>query len=747
MSTPFPLEEESQTDNMRPTWNPWNAPAKPSWGSGMGFTEDTAYLGPLYRIAAMPGAAAAKGELLMSGAMHASSAENLDVDDQGGLVATSDPDNHVADAIQSDAKMRLSALRPDPTTTGIAVQTLHSLGEGATTMLAGSAVAGPAGAFAALSSTEGYSSYQDLLDQGVKGEVAAKVASVRGVTAGLGAVMPMVFGAGLATRMLSGAAANTAFGVVNRELDSTILRSNGYGEMADQEQVFDRTQMLIDLAMGSGFGAIHHLTAEARPAADKLADAMANDSSLRDAALTANLALRDRKSGPGVPVTPGDANAHARALEKAVNDLQNRQPVDVSGTGVEDSTVIPRGGEPDPQLHEILTRVIGESGLLEETDKANQLEAALNRRLAGEPEPEASLHPSLKQEDLDRLEPYAQAQIKDHYDAAAAAKPQFDKALGDIAGEVGGQEKLAPLKGSGRAVDKIKSDYGGDASKIGDVLRGTVRVDDEAGAHRAVESIKSRFDVVKEKDRIATPTKEGYRDILLNVRTPSGHLAEIQVMTHAMGDAKDIAHKFYKERDTITRTAKGEDRQRTPGETARIAELDQKMRDTYAAAAEREALASSSNLAAEHEMPLRWSEDSSNRRGGETSNAKQSEPPSGIGTIATGMSSKSKNSVPFGRVAESRAGEPALGLSDMKSPPTGESVAEPGQAGAQGDINHEIAQAALQERPDMEIPGANGEPVRAADALAAVQKQVATTSKEAPSIFRAAINCFLRRGS
>lgn len=391
MSTPFPLEQEAQEQSdFKPTWNPWHGQDKPSWYSGLGYTEDTAYLGPSYRIAAMAGSAAAKGELLLSGAMHAGGAVDYGTDAQGGLTATESADQSqpAADAMEADARERIKALRPDPNTTGVAVQALHSLGEGAATMLAGSLAGGPVGAFAALSSTEGFSSYKDLIEQGVDPKTARELALVRGGTAGAGAVMPMVFGAGLATRLLTGAVSNTAFGVVNRALDSTLLRQNGYTEMADQEQVFDRTQMLVDLALGVGFGGTHHLMSEAaRPAADKLAAAMAGDSALRDAALTANLALRDRQSGPGVPVTPGDMNAHIGALQKSLNDLQDGKPVDVSGTGVEDSTVIPRDGEVDPQIHDIITKAIAESGLLEESHKADQLEAALTRRLSGDAEP------------------------------------------------------------------------------------------------------------------------------------------------------------------------------------------------------------------------------------------------------------------------------------------------------------------------------------------------------------------------
>src|SRR5277367_5908262 len=96
----------------------------------------------------------------------------------------------------------------------------------------------------------------------------------------------------------------------------------------------------------------------------KYADAIASDSQMRDSALVAEVALQDRRSGPGVPVTPKDANAHIAAVERAVNNLQDGEHVNVEGTGVEESTVLPRGGEQNPALHDqIIDHVFRESGL------------------------------------------------------------------------------------------------------------------------------------------------------------------------------------------------------------------------------------------------------------------------------------------------------------------------------------------------------------------------------------------------
>lgn len=382
--TPFEQEEAGQEDTGQPGWDPWHGPTKPAWYAGLGGGDDPNSLGPLDTVIKGVDSGIAKGQLLfggMAGAIAMGDASG------GEELAPTPKDQEAADRlsqqIQDDAKMRIKNLAPDPTTSGIAVQTLHGLSEGLATAVAGAAVGGPAGAFALLGSTQGYSGYQDLLDKGVDKGTAAGLGTLRGLIAGAGAVTPMAFGQALIPRLLTGAASNVTFGVVDRELDSTILKKAGYGAMADQEEAFDRTQMFVDLALGAGFGLHAHIAH-----APEMQQQLNSDSGNRDAALTANLALANRRSGPGVPVTPMDAAAHDAALQKAVQDLQNGVHVNVGDTGVETSTVLPRGGEPNPEVAALFEQVLRESGMLEEQDKLEQMQAILGRKLAGEPEPE-----------------------------------------------------------------------------------------------------------------------------------------------------------------------------------------------------------------------------------------------------------------------------------------------------------------------------------------------------------------------
>jgi len=171
------------------------------------------------------------------------------------------------------------------------------------------------------------------------------------------------------------------------------------------------------------------------------------------------------------------------------------------------------------------------------------------------------------------------------YESAEASLPEFEAILRQVASKAGldadafvfrkGEpvyvEAGIPfrrvtvdfaLKPRARCVEKLEREYSGDVSKLVDVLRGSVVVDNEDALQRVVDlflnsgeaptpdffseesvpedtppaafapvqaSPKLRFRVVRFKNRFQTPTHSGYKDALLNIRLASGHVAEVQV--------------------------------------------------------------------------------------------------------------------------------------------------------------------------------------------------------------------------
>lgn len=389
MSTPFPFEERAQQDRIEPRTDPWAGPARPHWYAGLGFNEDTAYLGPFYRALEAAGSGAAKGLTVANGAWHGVWSPLADIAEERGTLGASlirGLEQRTA-AKQAETRDMVRAMTPDAATTGVATQLLHGVGEGAYLMSTG-ALAGPGGAAALVGTTEGGSRYQELKEQGVGTGTAATSGAVTAITSAAGALLPAAYGSTLATRLLTGAAGNTAFGVASRAADHAILQAGGYPEMAEQQKIWDSTQMLVDAALGATFGGIHHVHASAETRA------VLRTPENEDAALAVNLALRDRQAAPGVAVNPESANAHQAALEKAQTDLLQGKPVDVSDSGLERAQFLERSERDLSPESQIMLDVFKESGLLDEEANLKDLEDQFERRRSGEKEPVKSAEPA-----------------------------------------------------------------------------------------------------------------------------------------------------------------------------------------------------------------------------------------------------------------------------------------------------------------------------------------------------------------
>lgn len=400
MSTPFPLEDQAQLDRAQPVWNPWQGSADPHWYSGIGFGDDTAHLGPLYQIGTGAGSGAEKGAALLTGlygkqaSMLGSVAQTLHIPGSSWLNEQAQEISGIADTARENAKK----LTPDPATTGTAAQVLNSLSSGITRYTVGALAGGPVGGALTVGSTEANSRYQELRDQGVDEETARASAGLAGITSAAGAFMPGGYGSTLLTRLATGAGANVGFGMANRYLDHKILEDGGYHEMADQQRALDSAQLLTDTVLGFGFGGLAHLHAgagEARVNATPTWTPTPREvPGVEDAALTANLALRDRAAAPGVPVDPAAANAHSAAMEKATADLLQGNPVDVSGTGVDRADFLRRPAPDTTEPENMLVNMLKDSGILDEERNLQELEQAMGRRLRGEREPEAVQTPA-----------------------------------------------------------------------------------------------------------------------------------------------------------------------------------------------------------------------------------------------------------------------------------------------------------------------------------------------------------------
>ncbi|HVV87083.1 MAG TPA: hypothetical protein VHE35_28785 [Kofleriaceae bacterium] len=147
------------------------------------------------------------------------------------------------------------------------------------------------------------------------------------------------------------------------------------------------------------------------------------------------------------------------------------------------------------------------------------------------------------------------------YRQAEQADPELRSVASAVAQASGGNPMFPNgLKGRPRAMEKIASDYGGDASRLLDISRASIEYDSMQKLKAGLALIQGRGIVVRSKDRFANATAAGYRDMMLNVRMSNGHICELQLHLKQILDVKKGAgHHIYEEiRKIEAQAANGE---------------------------------------------------------------------------------------------------------------------------------------------------------------------------------------------
>ena len=130
-------------------------------------------------------------------------------------------------------------------------------------------------------------------------------------------------------------------------------------------------------------------------------------------------------------------------------------------------------------------------------------------------------------------------------------KDQLKQAEQDMKdGKKGPVVMVANMKSTDRLREKTETENNGNYSQVGDLVRGTIAVDSISDIPHVIKTLgESGITLARApKDRYseAGPAQHGYRDILLNVKMPNGHIAELQINTKAMVLAKNTeGHKHY----------------------------------------------------------------------------------------------------------------------------------------------------------------------------------------------------------
>lgn len=646
-------------------------------------------------------------------------------------------------------RTRAKDFMPDPQATGKAGQILGGL-----TNFAGQAIpasfAGPAG-LVALGGARGMQKAEDLKEQGV--DPATRM--VAGVTAGALDAASMVLPMTGSTRLIAagkGAAGGVATGIAQTQAEKMILQASGYDKLASTYDPFDPVSIVLSGVVPFGAGFLHAPTAarapgEARAEPTHRDVALSPEEQAHSDAVEASTIDVDIASLQREIAGQKDAGSKAilqAELERLQKDKANGplprirlgSDEDAAARVQQASQAMDRARlTPDDDLagHEQHQRAVesaadqiarGDPVDVSDIVDTDRVDAARANAMRDRLNDTSSMLPAADDEHIAKLAPEAQDQLRGMYADAAREKGGFDATLGHLADEVGGKVKSAPLKGTARATAKIISDYDGNPGRIKDLLRATIEVHSADAASRVIAGIRERYGISGERNLLdpgKTPV-DGYRDAKFNVDV-NGHTAEIQVNMPQMMAAKKIAHKFYEEREAITREANARGEKVLPTE---VDDLNAKMRAIYEPAwAEALAATSERNSASEIGAPLRRAESEGNDRGAGGSQATQREGPTPAPSD-TGIPSTSKNSARGGNLAGRESGADFIGTSD-------ESLHLEAVASAADEI--------LRSNPDLmvQLDGMD-HPMRAEDLLNAVREAAAEESKGG-SLLEVAAQC------
>lgn len=156
---------------------------------------------------------------------------------------------------------------PDPETTGVVAQVIHSIGTELTKAGMAAIVTGgnPGAASLLYGAQHGVETAQRYKDQGVDDETATNLGVGAFVAGTLGMRIPGALGSTRAVSALYGSVVNPIANISEEATIRTILDKSGYSALADKVDPFDPINLAVAAVVGGGFGALGY---RARPDAE-----------------------------------------------------------------------------------------------------------------------------------------------------------------------------------------------------------------------------------------------------------------------------------------------------------------------------------------------------------------------------------------------------------------------------------------------------------------------------------------------
>lgn len=143
---------------------------------------------------------------------------------------------------------------------------------------------------------------------------------------------------------------------------------------------------------------------------------------------------------------------------------------------------------------------------------------------------------------------------------------------------------IAKVKGEERRREKVNGKYKGDWTRLTDMVRATVVAD----AHQFPAVISSLRENLARRgwkivngsvdNKFDSPTEAGYSDVSMHLQGPNGVIAELQINTLEMWQAKEhTGHKLYEDYRRLDELK----REKTPEEQSQLMNLANKMKQLY----------------------------------------------------------------------------------------------------------------------------------------------------------------------
>lgn len=160
--------------------------------------------------------------------------------------------------------------------------------------------------------------------------------------------------------------------------------------------------------------------------------------------------------------------------------------------------------------------------------------------------------------------------LNELYDRAKKAEKPFKNLMEETAKKFNSEVMYTPpeyaepgtiLKSSSSSKRKLAKELGNDPKLLRDVIRATIASDTVEDTRKAAAQFigEQGDNILRVKDRYVNALAGGYRDILINYRTPEGLVAEVQFNSKNMVKAKnETAHALYETARELVNPTKAE---------------------------------------------------------------------------------------------------------------------------------------------------------------------------------------------